>query len=148
MDDTAHQLFLSEAAIESIAWVPSGTTLQSAAHLIERGRLGVIALDRDHSVALVTERDVVRAVAAGVPPETPVDDVELQPAVVASPSTTLPGALRAMLDAGVRSVVVVDDELHPLGAVTLATVVGALLGGPPWLGALRLALHIEHRVVE
>jgi CBS domain-containing protein len=47
-----------------------------------------------------------------------------------------------MLATGRDSVVVVVEG-EPVGLLRLPAVIGALLGGSSWIGALRIALHIE-----
>lgn len=95
---------------------------------------------------LLTARDLVEAIAEGAPLDTPASDLRRQEPCCVGEETPVAGAVAAMLEHGERVVVVVDDRGHPRGLLSLAPAVSALLDEPPWLGGLRLALHIEQRI--
>jgi predicted transcriptional regulator len=90
----------------------------------------------------VTERDVVVALARGATAETRLCEIPRAAPEFLPSTATAEEAATIMIATGRRSLVVVAAG-RPLGVVTLSSVAGALWGGASWLGALRIALHIE-----
>jgi CBS domain-containing protein len=92
------------------------------------GSLGVVA-DRQ-LVGIITERDLVRAIAAGADPETAlVSDWMAEAPDVFSPDTDVAEAGRWLLEVGYRHMpVMADGEL--LGIVSIRDLLWALLGEP------------------
>jgi CBS domain-containing protein len=90
------------------------------------GSLGVI-VDR-HLVGIITERDLVRALAAGVDPETEiVADWMAEAPDTFSPDIDVEEAARWLLEVGYRHMPVMSDgEL--LGIVSIRDILWALLG--------------------
>jgi CBS domain-containing protein len=90
------------------------------------GSLGVVA-DRQ-LVGIITERDLVRAIAAGADPETElVSDWMSEAPDVFSPDTEVAEAGRWLLEVGYRHMpVMADGEL--LGIVSIRDLLWALLG--------------------
>ena len=90
------------------------------------GSLGVI-VDR-HLVGIITERDLVRALAAGVDPETElVADWMAEAPDTFSPDVEVEEAARWLLEVGYRHMPVMSDgEL--LGIVSIRDLLWALLG--------------------
>jgi CBS domain-containing protein len=90
------------------------------------GSLGVI-VDR-HLVGIITERDLVRALAAGVDPETEVvADWMAEAPDTFSPDIEVEEAARWLLEVGYRHMPVMSDgEL--LGIVSIRDILWALLG--------------------
>jgi CBS domain-containing protein len=90
------------------------------------GSLGVI-VDR-HLVGIITERDLVRALAAGVDPETEVvADWMAEAPDTFSPDVEVEEAARWLLEVGYRHMPVMSDgEL--LGIVSIRDILWALLG--------------------
>lgn len=132
-----------DLAIEPFVRIPMSATLRNAARLLAVSGAGTLLVESDGTFVTLTDGDVVRMVAAGADPSVPLSELTLQAPLLATPDTSVQAALRALVDARSWNVVVVDDGNHPLGLVSLATLLEALIGGPPWLGALRLALRIE-----
>ena len=131
-----------ELELEPAVRVGAATPLADAARILTSTGLDTLLVD---TVPLteVTEHDVVRAVAAGLGPDTAVIDVVHETPLFVDHHTTLDRIVQAMLREHRRSVVVVDGAGHVLGMLTLAVAIAAVVEGPPWLGALRVALGIE-----
>lgn len=142
MTEDTPDAIVADVAIDPIACVPSDTSLRDVARLLDGCGGGVVLLESD-SLQAVTEHDIVRAVAEGRSIDTPASEIVHDRLLAVLPSTTLSTALHRMIDAEVRALVVLDREHRLVGLVTLRAVLGALLGPLPWVGALRLALHIE-----
>jgi CBS domain-containing protein len=124
-----------------LATVSPTATLQDAARAILRSRTpGVIVETTD---AILTEHDIVRAVARG-------DSPQAAACAFATPdprSVDVDATLNEVLDVMIRHVhrllVVSDSDGKPLGFVSLIDVTSALLDCvdvPHWLSGLRVAL--------
>lgn len=88
-------------------------TLREAAKLMSRRRVGAaVVIDPEHaSVGILTERDVLDAIAAGQDPDTETVEHHRTPdIVVASPGWTLEQAAAAMVGGGFRHLVVVEGQ--------------------------------------
>ena len=122
---TAAQL-VAAPAIE--AW--PDTTLRSLAELLEENNIGaVLVRATDGSVAgLISERDLVRALAEGADPDTDrVSDhmtYEVEFAPAATPAATL---ARTMLDDSIRHLPVEDDDGKVLGVLSIRDVLASLI---------------------
>ena len=95
---------------------------------------------------IVTERDIVRAVAAGHSPDVPARADATPNALCIERTASALEALGAMLRVGVRHLVVTDAGGKPCGVVSLRTAAQAVFGrveGPPWLAGLRVALRVD-----
>lgn len=108
--------------------VPPTATLRSVARLLEREAIGAVLVEgTSGSVGIITERDVVRAVAAGV-----VADTEMalhwmrQPLVSVNPQETVVDAARAMAANRVRHLVLMDND-EVVGVVSARDVVPVLV---------------------
>ncbi len=78
----------------------------------------VLVVDSDQLVGIFTERDVLRVVDLGAPPETPLAEVMTTPVLCASSQMEVGRAMRFMTDHRTRHVPVVDDG-KLLGIVSL-----------------------------
>jgi CBS domain-containing protein len=83
------------------------------------GSVLVVADDSEEVTGILTERDVVRAIADGVDPATTVVSEYMTPdATTAEPSTRVTDAARTMASLGIRHLPVVTDE-QLVGMVSL-----------------------------
>ena len=92
--------------------------------------IGALAiLGRHGLVGMVSERDVVRALAAGADPDAAwASDVMAEAPRWAAPASRIVEVAQMMLDAGIRHVPVVDEG-KLLGMVSIRDALGVLLGG-------------------
>lgn len=99
-------------------------TLGEAAQQMADGDVGsAVVLDHGRLIGIVTERDLLRAMAGRVhPSEARVREWMTGDPVVASEATTTAEAARTMLDNGFRHLPVVDGD-RTLGIVSLRDVV-------------------------
>ena len=107
-------------------------TLGEAAQKMVDGRVGsAVVLEHGRLIGIVTERDLLRAVAGRVhPSEGRVREWMTADPVVASESTSAQEAARTMLDNGFRHLPVVSGE-RTVGIVSLRDVMRASLDLPP-----------------
>ncbi|MDA8313377.1 MAG: CBS domain-containing protein [Actinomycetota bacterium] len=103
-------------------------TLRGAAIAMRREGIGALAvMDADEVQGIVTERDIVEALARGEDPdETRVVDVESVGPRFLTLADSVPAAAQIMLAVGCRHLPVVDDGVA-IGIVSIRDVVRALL---------------------
>ncbi len=80
---------------------------------------------------VLTERDLVIAMAAGAPPETPARSFASQAPVAASAETSLGEAVMTMLDHGIRHLLVTDREGREVGVLSAREAARMLLHSLP-----------------
>jgi signal-transduction protein with cAMP-binding, CBS, and nucleotidyltransferase domain len=138
---------LCDLALSEPVWLSNDATIQDVAQAMVR--TGASAAMIGVGPAVVSERDVVRAVALGESGDAPAHAVAVPEAVTIERTAPAIEALATMLDHGIRHLVVVDAGGKPCGMVSLRAAAGAVFGqvdSPPWLSALRVALHVEQRI--
>ena len=102
---------------------PEDTLGQAAEAMVERGVGSAVVSDFGRLIGILTERDVLRAVAGRVhSSEARVREWMTQEPITASVTTELEEAARTMLDHGFRHLPVVDDE-RAIGIVSIRDVV-------------------------
>lgn len=114
-----------EAMSQDIVSVGPDHTLRQAAALMSQRRVGAaVVIDPDsYGVGILTERDILHAIGAGLDP-----DVEragthhTSDLVFAGPEWTLADAAAAMIRGGFRHLVVIDDD-EVVGVLSVRDVV-------------------------
>jgi CBS domain-containing protein len=108
---------------------PAHSVREAARRMVERGVGAAVVEDSDaQGPGILTERDVLRAVAEGVDLDTTeVGGYLTRDAVVASPQMSLDDAARTMLRGGFRHLVVVDGH-RTVGVVSVRDVLRCLSG--------------------
>ncbi len=103
---------------------PSDTLRMASEHLTADEVGALVVLTHTGVAGLISERDVVRALADGADPdEERVDDWMADELVTATGQTTVPDAIELMEEAGVRHLVVTTDGGAPFGIVSLRRLV-------------------------
>jgi len=128
-----------------VALAGNVTVQQVAQALVRSGASAVIV---GASEAVVTDADVVEAVAAGRSPCEPAVSIARDRARHIPAHAPALEALTTMLHQGCPALVVVEGG-RPLGMVTLAQAARVVVNEaetPTWLPALRTALHLEVRI--
>jgi CBS domain-containing protein len=114
-----------DAMSKAVLTVGPSHTLRQAAELMSSRRTGsAIVLDPDGAgVGIVTERDILDALAAGLDPDVEQTATHITWDVVyAGPSWTLDDAAAAMLRGGFRHLVVMEGD-EVLGVISVRDVV-------------------------
>ncbi len=117
--------------------VPDDATIEDAAAAMTAEDISAVLVGDD---AIISERDITRAVAAGVPLDTPALEVATAEPVRVRPGTTIVEALRLMFDTQLRHLVVELGHGQE-GVVSLRVLSAALLQAvdpEPWLSAVRV----------
>jgi signal-transduction protein with cAMP-binding, CBS, and nucleotidyltransferase domain len=138
---------LSQLRLRPPVFLSADASVRDAARAMMQG--GVSAVVLAQAGAVVTERDVVSALASGRAPTAPAASIANPDPLVISESASALEALGAMLQNGIRHLVVVGGSGRPRGMLTLTEAAAVVLGDvevPPWLAGLRLALHVEMHV--
>lgn len=101
-------------------------TIKAAASLMWAQQTGsLVVVDGDELLGIITERDVMKAVARGLDPgEGTVDDVMTRDVVTVTPDTSLYEVARLMAARWIRHLPVVDDNGGILGMVSQRDLVG------------------------
>jgi CBS domain-containing protein len=90
---------------------PEESLADAAMRMRDHGVGSLAVIDDEELVGIVTERDVLRAVAEGAPPRvTTVSDYMTALPVVASPGTDTIAAARLMVEHDIRHLPVVSDR--------------------------------------
>lgn len=102
---------ISEVMMPSPVTCGPDSPIQEAAELMRDRDIGdVVVVDGDEVRGIVTDRDlVVRALAAGHQPDTPLGDVLSDRVVAVTPTTSVQQAAEIMAEQAIRRLPVVDD---------------------------------------
>ena len=106
-------------------------TLRAVSTVLARYEAGAAIVRRDNGPGLISERDLVGALAAGGDPDRVWSSDVMTPDLVAvSPGTTIIDGARRMLDAGVRHLIVVDGD-DVVGVVSMRDLLAVLVEETP-----------------
>ena len=92
---------------------------EAAKRMAERGIGSLLVVDGNSLVGIVTERDLVRAIAEGVDLDAPVKTIMSEDVYAITPDTSVLKAMEMMRMHGVRHLPVVDEEDNLLGIVSI-----------------------------
>ena len=112
---------LREIMTTDVIDVEPAATPQSAAQMMkERKASSVVVTEDGYLIGILTERDIVKAVAEGIDTElTHVRDYMTAAPLAAQPDTTVEEAAQTMLEHGFRHLPVVDGERELKGVVSI-----------------------------
>ncbi len=133
---------LAELQLEPVVRVSPDTSVREVARILAATRLSTVLVDTIPP-SEITDHDMVRALAAGLPGDAPVSDAVCDEPLFVRRNARVDRVLEVMLREQRHAVVVVDDNGAVTGLLSLSVAVTALTDGPPWLGALRVALRID-----
>ena len=121
---------IGSLATKQVLTIGSRHSLVEAARLMhERGIGSAIVMSDLESPGIITERDLMRAVAEGVDlSETVVEDFMTSNAITASRSWDVEKAASLMLEHGFRHLLVIDEGGRVEGILSIRDLTEALLG--------------------
>lgn len=107
-------------------------SLRDTARLMTENKVGaVVVTTEDGRPGIITERDLMRAMAEEAEPDTtPVERYMTANAITASPSWEVSEAARRMIDGGFRHLIVMDEGGGVAGILSIRDLVNTLLGSP------------------
>jgi len=124
--------------------VERDATIQHVARLMVANGISAVLVGGED--AIVSEHDIVDAMARRLDPDGPARMIATYGPFVVLDSCPVLEALRVMLEHAERNLVVVRDDGCALGLLSLTEVAAAVLADarlPSWLHGLRLALRVE-----
>ena len=140
MQDSTH-ITPAELELEPVVRIAAATTLRDAAEVMMAAGVDTLVVDTVPP-SEITEHDLVRAFAAETPGDAPVAAAVRTAALFVNHNVAVDRIVDLMLRERRHAVIVVDHAGIVLGLLSLRVAVAVLFEGPPWLGALRVALHI------
>lgn len=103
--------------------ISSGATIKQAAEVFSREKIGLIvvasSINPVKAEAVISERDVVRAVAAGMPLSRQLDAVSTKKLIAVGRSDPLSKAVRLMMENNIRHLVVENDDGSLFGVLSI-----------------------------
>lgn len=131
----------------TVVSVSPSATLRAAAQSLSKARVGILAVTEGAQFkGLLSERDVVRAVAAGADPGLSVVEEAMHPdGRYVTRGDHLMTAIEVMLSAGIRHLPVVEDG-EIVGIISMRDLAGALMAPPDELpeGLLAVERELSH----
>jgi signal-transduction protein with cAMP-binding, CBS, and nucleotidyltransferase domain len=125
-------------------WLDEHATLQDVARMMASAGASAVIVGVD--AAIVTERDVVCALANGEPADTRASDVATHDTARFPEDGPVVAALAEMLHLGVRHLVVVNRGGRPTAVLPLSAAAAFVLEAAPmptWVSALRVVLRLD-----
>lgn len=104
-------------------------TIRAAAHQLYADTIGALAVQGEHGIiGVLTERDVIDALAKGVDPDVATVAEHLSaPVITARPGDPVLDVALQMLDGGIRHIPVVDEMGRAQGMVSLRDLIRPLV---------------------
>jgi len=118
---------LRDVAIRHLVTVdPHGSLRRAAKAMADRGVGCAVVVERESVVGIITERDILHAVAAGESvDDAKVESVMTRDVVSGAPGWDLLRAVRTMNDGGFRHLLVMEMD-DPVGIVSLRDLMSAM----------------------
>jgi len=111
-----------------LVMIPSDTTMLDAAKLMVDNNIGLLVIcdarERTNLAGVISERDIMKAIASGKKLNAAVDEVSTKHVITAKASSDVAEAAKAMNKNRIRHVVVLDEHGKPIGVVSMRDLVG------------------------
>jgi CBS domain-containing protein len=119
---------IRDLVVRDLVTVGPAHTLAQAAKLMNAKRVGSAIVLTEESPGILSERDVLRAVADGADPTAAtVGDYMTWNAIVATSELDTMEAARTMLEHGFRHLLVIDGD-HEVGILSIRDLMAGILG--------------------
>jgi CBS domain-containing protein len=103
--------------------ISSSATIRQAAEVFAREKVGLLvvasSIDPVRAEAVLSERDVVRAMAAGFPTTQQLDSISTKKLITVDRSDPLSKAARLMIDNNIRHLLVVNNDGSLFGVLSI-----------------------------
>jgi signal-transduction protein with cAMP-binding, CBS, and nucleotidyltransferase domain len=145
VNDATHSEPISVAALRLPApvWLGEQATLADVARVMVTANVSAVIVGPDG--AIVTERDVVRALADGEAADALVVNLATHDTIRFPEQGPVVGALAEMLRRGLRHLIVVGTDGLPCAVLPLSAAAAVVLDAsevPSWVSALRVVLRV------
>lgn len=137
-------MLVGQLALTPPVLVERDATIRELARVMMANGLSAVLVGGED--AIVSEHEVVDAVARGLDPDGPARMIATYTPFVVLDTCPVLEALRVMLEHSLRNLLVVRADGSALGVLPLSEAAGAVLSDarlPSWLHGLRLALRVE-----
>lgn len=126
---TANAATVGELVGTRLVTVRGAQTLRQCAEVMDDESVGAVLVENVHgTLGIVTERDVIRALAEGLDPdEERVEDAMTTELVLVDPGVAPHMALALMQSNEIRHLVVWDDEAADVGVLSMRRILEALV---------------------
>lgn len=108
--------------------IPAGRSILDAARFMVENNMGLLVIsdarDKTKLAGVVSERDIMKAIASGRKLTSPIDEVSTKQVVTVKASSEVAEAAKAMNKHRIRHVVVVDERGKLVGVVSMRDLVG------------------------
>jgi len=119
---------VSHIVTRPLITIPAGRTVLDAAKLMLENNIGLLVIiqdqDSSRAVGVISERDIIRAIASGRTLTIPVDAVCTKRVITVHGNSDVAEAAKAMNKNKIRHVVVVGGNGKPEGVVSMRDLVG------------------------
>jgi CBS domain-containing protein len=131
--DAILETLVADLVVRRAVTVREDASLATAARHMAAGRVGAAVVVRGaRNVGLLSERDIVERIGAGVDPATyTAGEAMTAPLVVAYATDTVHEALDRMARLGIRHLPVLDADVHLLGMISVLELVQRLMDASP-----------------
>lgn len=121
-------MLIKDLLTRPILTIPTGSTIKEAAELMSAHGLSYILIinSRKEIIGILTERDVTKAVAKGIPYTEKVDNLMTKTIITVRENEDLVDALNLMLRNSIRHLVVIDSNNRFIGVISIRDVAQAL----------------------
>jgi len=104
------------------------TSIKDATKVMRREGVGsLVIVDNDfRPVGIVTERDIVYAIAQDIPIDTPISEIMSRDPVSINGGSDVSEAVALMTSRGIRHLVVINNEGRTIGVISVRDVVKAV----------------------
>lgn len=107
-------------------------SIKEAAVILQRRRVGSIVIidDEERCVGIVTERDIIRSIAHGMPLETEISRIMTVNPITVGGDSSIAEVKAIMVNHRIRHIPVVDSENRVIGIVSARDILEGLVGIP------------------
>jgi len=107
--------------------LPHSARIAEAAKLMSKQRVGLVVLtdpdEKSQVIGVVSERDIIRGLAKGLTPKSPVSKIATRTVVTIASDSDVGKAARLLTEKGIRHLVVLDDRQRLSGVISVRDLV-------------------------
>ena len=105
--------------------IDAAVPIKEAARVMAENNVGLLVImSNGKMIGVVSEKDIVRAVANGVSPSDPIEEIATKRVVSINYDSSIYEAAELMHKLNIRHLVVVDENNNPVGVISIRDIVG------------------------